>query len=98
MKGFTEPVALLSTASTDFPPSGLAAFCVQPSEAVSTYSRSVLGAGSRLRLWRRNASGLMQEKFAPRERFRRLEVALKALDWRGRGRGVMARCPRSLSE
>jgi hypothetical protein len=36
-------VALLSTASTDFSPSGLAAFCVRPSEAASIYSRSVLG-------------------------------------------------------
>jgi hypothetical protein len=42
--GFTEPVALPSTASTDLPSAGLAAFSVQPIEAASTYSRSVLGA------------------------------------------------------
>jgi hypothetical protein len=47
-KGFTEPVALSSTASTDLSPSGLAAFRVQPSETASTYSRSVLGASSKL--------------------------------------------------
>jgi hypothetical protein len=41
-------VALLSTASIDFPPSGLAAFRVQPVETTSTYSRSVLGAGRNL--------------------------------------------------
>ena len=43
-KRFTEPVALSSTASIDFSPSGLAAFRVQPLETTSTYSRSVLGA------------------------------------------------------
>src|SRR5262249_8006599 len=47
-KRFTEPVALSSTASIDFPPSGLAAFRVQPLETTSTYSRSVLGAGANL--------------------------------------------------
>ena len=47
-KGFTEPVALSSTASIDVPPSGLAAFRVQPLETTSTYSRSVLGARGNL--------------------------------------------------
>jgi hypothetical protein len=47
---FTEPVALLSAASTDLPPSGLAAFRVQPLETTSTYSRSVLGARGNLAL------------------------------------------------
>ena len=37
-------MALSSTASVDLPPSGLAAFRVQPLETTSTYSRSVLGA------------------------------------------------------
>jgi hypothetical protein len=37
-------VALSSTACIDLPPSGLAAFRVQPLETTSTYSRSVLGA------------------------------------------------------
>src|SRR5262245_16501524 len=47
-KRFTEPVALSSTASIDLPPSGLAAFRVQPLETTSTYSRSVLGAHGNL--------------------------------------------------
>src|SRR5262245_32771684 len=47
-KRFTEPVALPSTASVDFSPSGLAAFRVRPPETASTYSRSVLGAGGNL--------------------------------------------------
>jgi hypothetical protein len=48
MERFTEPVALSSTTSIDFPPSGLAAFRVQPLETTSTYSRSVLGARANL--------------------------------------------------
>ena len=43
-KRYAEPVALSSTAHVDFPISGLAAFLVRSSRAVSTYLRSVLDA------------------------------------------------------
>ena len=41
-------MALSSTVSVDLSPSGLSTFRVQPSEAVSTYSRPVLGASGNL--------------------------------------------------
>ena len=50
-------MALSSTASIDFPPSGLAAFRVQPPETTSTYSRSVLGARRNLATTRRTTTG-----------------------------------------
>ena len=53
-KRYAEPVALSSTAHVDFPISGLAAFLVRSSRAVSTYLRSVLDArGNLLGLGRR---------------------------------------------
>jgi hypothetical protein len=47
-KRYAEPVALSSTAHVDFPISGLAAFLVRSSRAVSTYLRSVLDARGNL--------------------------------------------------
>ena len=47
-KRYAEPVTLSSTAHVDFPISGLAAFLVRSSRAVSTYLRSVLDARGNL--------------------------------------------------
>ena len=68
-KGFTEPVALLSNAPTDLSPSGLAAFRVQPSEAASTYSRSVLGASSKASPTTQLAKNRESRKHASSEHF-----------------------------
>jgi hypothetical protein len=76
-KGFTEPVALSSTASIDLSPSGLAAFRVQPLETTSTYSRSVLGARGNLAI-----AGLPQQTSLARgpQGARKASLLLVALD------------------
>ena len=63
-KRYAEPVALSSTAHVDFPISGLAAFLVRSSRAVSTYLRSVLDARSNLVGLDRRRKGNFESSFA----------------------------------